>query len=235
MRQFEISNSALRDHPAPFSPEILAEARDLLPRGSREQIAVDPMAGTGGAGLDLLESAGYTVVGWEIEPEWGRKDSRVRIKDFRANDHFDGAVSVIFTSPSYGNRLADRYAGSPKDMEHLAATGKIRRRTYRIALGRELSEGNAAAEQWGPEYRQLHSEIWSQCVRVLRFDGVLLLNISDHIRDGEVQPVSAWHFDTLMGMGMAMSGLRTVRTRRYRDGANRTARVPFEYLARFVR
>lgn len=221
----------LRPHPAPFSPEILATAAGML--GPGPGLALDPMAGSG-RGLDLLERAGFTPIGWEIEPEWAISDPRTRIGDFRANDLATGTVDAIFTSPSYGNRLADGYAGSPKDMEHLAATGKIRRRTYRIALGRPLSPGSGAGLQWGPEYRDLHREIMQEMARVLCVGGNLVLNISDHIRDGEVQPVSGWWIEELVdGLDMTIDRFVTVRTRRYRDGANRTVRVPFEHVIRF--
>ena len=225
--------TAPRSHPAPFSPDILLAATDLV--GSGPGLGLDPMAGTG-KGLDLLETAGFTAIGWEIEPEWAISDPRTRIGDFLANDLAEGAVDVVFTSPSYGNRLSDAYAGSPKDMEHLAATGKIRRRTYRIALGRSLTPGNAAGAQWGAEYRRLHHLLMEECFRVLRPGGALVLNISDHIRDGEVQPVSGWYMELLTtAMGFSIAGFRSVRTRRYRDGANRTVRVPVEYVIRFVK
>lgn len=227
------AEAAVRPHPAPFSPEILGVAAGML--GPGPGLALDPMAGVG-RGLDLLAEAGYTPIGWEIEPEWAISDPRTRIGDFRANDLANEAVDVIFTSPSYGNRLADGYAGSPKDMESLAATGKIRRRTYRIALGRPLSDGSGAGLQWGPEYRDLHWEIMREMDRVLVRGGMLVLNISDHIRDGEVQPVSGWWIETLVDrLDMVMDRFVTVRTRRYRDGANRTVRVPFEHVIRFRR
>ncbi len=220
-----------RTHPATFSTPILAKAASMIGQG--RGLALDPLAGVG-KGLDLLESAGYKAIGWEIEPEWASQDPRIRCGNFLDNDLASACVDLAFTSPSYGNRMSDSYAGSPADLEHLARTGKIRRRTYRIALNRPLTAGNAASEQWGEAYQIMHGLLWSELARVLRPGGRFLLNISDHIRDHEVQPVSAWHFRYIMAVtGLRMVNLATVRTARYRDGANREARVPFEYLALF--
>ena len=57
------------------------------------------------------------------------------------------------------------------------------------------------------------------------------LNISDHIRQGERQHVTAWHLNTLVDTGFAMEELHTVPTARQRHGANGHLRVEGETVA----
>lgn len=218
----------LRSHPATFSAPILAKAAEMLPPGPG--LALDPLAGVG-KGLDLLEAAGYKAIGWEMEREWASQDPRIRCGDFLDNDLAPWSVDLIFTSPAYGNRMADNYAGSPSDLEHLLRTGTIRRRSYRIFLGRPLSAGNGAALQWGPGYRSLHARLWKEANRVLRSGGYFLLNASNHERDHEVQRVLEWHVDHLTRVcDLKLVQIEAVQTHRYRDGANRQAREDNEYL-----
>jgi DNA modification methylase len=95
-------------------------------------------------------------------------------------------------------------------------------------LGRKLTKGNTGNLQWGKKYRQAHVEIWQECIRVLKPNGIFILNISDHIRKGEVIPVSNWHKETLVKMGLKHIDTILVETKRMRFGANSHLRVDYE-------
>jgi tRNA G10 N-methylase Trm11 len=207
------------DHPATFSDPILrhlaATLAVLLPEGSR---IVDPFAGVG-----KVHSLGYDSVGVEIEPEWAAMHSRTlcgdstRLVELVSGQTFDAVV----TSPAYGNRMADNYAGDARG---------TKRFTYRTALGRALSEGSGAAMQWGQSYRDLHRAVWEQCAAVLKPGGLLLVNVSNHIRAGVEQPVVEWHVRTLIDLGFFVDRIDAITTRRVGFGANRNLRVGSEKL-----
>lgn len=187
-------------HPAMFSDAVLDAFRELLGEhhdGDGRRL-LDPFAGTGR--IHELRPD-WDTVGVELEPEWACLHPDTIHGDSRQlpfpHDSFDG----VATSPAYGNRLADSYnAYDPQA-----------RRSYSIDLGRPLTAGNGAGLQWGPEYRQLHVAVWTDCVRVLRPGGLLLLNCKDHQRDRRIVSVTGWHVRTLVALGLAVIDLRTLR------------------------
>lgn len=112
---------------------------------------------------------------------------------------------------------------------------KSKRYTYRIALGHDLTDGSAAGLQWGHEYRELHRAVWAEAHRVLKPRGLLMLNISDHIRNGAPQGVDIWHASALGELGFRLVEQRPIITKRSKNGANRDARALCEWLLIFRR
>jgi hypothetical protein len=137
------------------------------------------------------------------------------------------AESHSFIANGIAVHNSDQYKGDPK--------GSVRH-TYRIYLGRDLSENNSGRMQWGAKYREFHEKAWAECVKVLREGmktygedgGWMILNISDHIRKGKVMPVVQWHVDTLIELGFEIVEQRKVLTPRQRHGANGEKRVSGE-------
>ena len=204
-------------HPARFSTPILAEINRLLgARLAPEASVLDPFAGVGG-----IHNLPYTTVGVEIEPEWAATHPQTVCGDStQLSSLFPGyEFDAIVTSPAYGNRMADNYAGDAKG---------TRRFTYRVSLGRALSEGNGAGMQWGASYRELHAAVWAECWSVLRPGGWMVVNVSNHIRAGVEQPVVEWHLSTLLALGFRVDEVVAVGTARVGFGANRDLRVSAE-------
>jgi hypothetical protein len=108
------------------------------------------------------------------------------------------------------------------------------RRSYRHDLGRPLHPHNAGQLQWGRPYRDFHEAAWREAVRVLRPDGRLVLNISDHRRAGRLVEVTAWHTECLVGLGLTLDCDVPVATRRLRYGANADARAEAEHVLTFL-
>lgn len=204
-------------HPARFSTPVLAEIdRVLAERLSADATLLDPFAGTG-----RVHTLPYVTVGVEIESEWAAMHPQTihgdstNLRSLFPAYEFD----AIVTSPAYGNRMADNYAG-----DH------TKRFTYRTALGRPLTDGNGAGLQWGDEYRRVHAAVWSECWAVLRSGGWFVVNLSNHVRAGVVQPVVEWHLVTLVSLGAHVDEVSRVATSRVGYGANRDQRVGHEHV-----
>lgn len=214
-------------HPAKYTDTLIPIFVDLLRDCPN---VLDPMAGTGKIGQ--IKEHGYKgyVVCNELEPEWITPTppgvDEVHIGDAEHMDWaLDGQFCAICTSPTYGNRMADH---------HNARDGS-RRNTYRHTLGRPLSPGNTGMMQWGKEYRQKHVFIWIECKRVLRPDGLMIVNVSDHIRKGQVVRVVDWHVKAITSIGLLLIDKIPVETPRLRFGANSDVRVSAEWILVFLK
>lgn len=203
-------------HPAVYSKKLLPILQAML--AGEDGPVLDPMAGTG-----RIHALGRDdTVGVELEPEWAAWHERTIVGDARALPWPDDWFGAICVSPAYGNRMADAYDGRDGS----------KRRTYRLSLGRPLSEGNGGGLQWGEEYRTLHRAAWNEAARVLRPGGAFILNCSDHIRGGVRQLVTSWHLRYLLDLGFVVEAAKEVPTPRYRFGANHDRRTPAELVVK---
>lgn len=210
-----------RRHPAEYSDIILDAIRDLIPSWG---LILDPFAGVGG--IHKLSIPGKRMTfGIEIESEWAEAHPRTSVGDAtNLTSDWTGFFDAVVTSPVYGNRMSD----------HHEAKDRSWRNTYTHALGRPLTDGNAGKMQWpSVKYRDLHRQAWAEVYRVLKPGGRFVLNVSDHIREGERQPVTKWHVRTILDLGFDLVEARAVQTPRQRFGANGQLRVPYESVIAF--
>ncbi len=208
-------------HPAKFNDQVLVAIRLMLDNDI--ETIFDPFAGVGR--IHELGKFGYKTVGIELEPEWAAMSSKTE-EGNALHTRFDNeSFDAIATSPAYGNRMADNYDGRDGS----------KRNTYRIALDRELHPDNSGGMQWGSEYREFHRTAWEETIRVLEIGGIFILNIKDHIRRGEIMPVSQWHIDTLKNLGLFHDITLNVHTAGLRYGANYDVRVDYESVVRFCK
>lgn len=205
------------NHPAPFPDVAVNMARKHL---EGYTWVLDPFAGVGG-----VHRLGYpwVTVGVEIEPLWAFAHAMTQVGDATKLMFPDRIFEAVFTSPCYGNRMADH---------HNAQDGS-RRVSYKHNLGQDLQPNNAGAMQWGDEYRALHKAAWEETSRVCERRSRFLLVIKNHIRKGEEQPVKEWHQAELQYLGYSLTSEETLPTQGMRYGANRQ-RCP-EYLMVFDR
>lgn len=224
-------------HCAKFSQTIIEKIREILDRLTDEigfdmdPFVLDPFAGVGGIHhlrqRDDLENY-YHTVGIEIEWEWAAIGSL--FGPMICCDWFEfvwdaerwgqPAPDFIVTSCTYGNRFADK---------HNARDGS-RRRSYTHDLGRQLTANNSGGMQWGKVYRRFHTKAWLKCYRMLEKGGVLVLNVSDHVRQKKIMRVAEWHKETLLSVGFKLVEEHKVDTPRMRDGANSELRVDGEWI-----
>jgi hypothetical protein len=198
-------------HPAKYSDALLPVFHRLLKDRKR---VLDPFAGTG----KLKEVCPHAVL-IEIEPEWAIIGGAV-VGNALKLPFPDRTFDAVCTSPTYGNRMAD----------HHNAKDDSRRNTYRHTLGRPLHPENSGAMQWGHKYTCFHVEAWLEVFRTLVPKGIFILNISDHIRKGQVVSVSQWHVRTLRAIGFDLIETVNVHTPRHRFGSNSMFRVEHEHI-----
>lgn len=213
-------------HPARYSDALLPVFSRWLPVDLYPEV-LDPFAGTG-----RIHELPNSTTGVEIEPEWASLlpdnaigDSNPVCGNALALPWEPQGFDAICTSPTYGNRLADSHNASDPE----------RRRSYTHDLGRPLSDDNSGNLHWYPDsrgdnYRRFHIAAWKEAVRMLRPGGRFILNVKDHIRDGEVQHVSWWHHGILYGLGLVPEEQIRVQVPSLRAGANADARVGFEWV-----
>lgn len=199
------------DHPAKYSAEVLEQLVALV-AGEAERLhyrpkVLDPMAGVGR--IHELERWADTT-GVEIEPEWAACHSRTEEGDALSTRFAPSTFDVVATSPTYGNRMAD----------HHNARDESKRYGYKFSLGRDPSPLSSSLLQWGDEYRQFHVKAWREVGRVLTPHGLFLLNISNHVRGRELQPVVEWHVRHLIDVGWWLLAAYPIATKRMKNGAN---------------
>lgn len=210
-------------HPAKWSPAVLDVIADRLDDYTIGAAVVpsilDPFAGRD---IDRLAatSPGSQFYGIELEPEWAAASDRCQVGDALDLPWGGSTFDALVTSPAYGNRMAD--AHDAKDTS--------KRITYRHQLGRMPSDGSSAVLQWGPEYRAFHERAWSEALRVLRGRALVMVNISNHIRDGDEQRVVEFHLNAWLRLGATIEEIVKIPTPRSRFGANHEARVDGERL-----
>jgi len=156
-------------HPAPFPPKILAVLRTATAELPDDAAIFDPFCGAGG--IAEIRPGKLRCYGMEIEDEWAAVACARGVYCI-TGDIGSKAIQftnydAVVTSPCYGNRMADNYAPAP-DPKHRM------RRTYRLALGHELTKNNAGGMQWGAEYRNLHGFAWLKATDALRPGGLFV-------------------------------------------------------------
>lgn len=204
-------------HPARYTSTLIPVFAEILGEHERAQV-LDPFAGTGR--IHELQEYGISTVGVELEPEWAALHDDTVLGDALNLPFEDCSFDAIVTSPTYGNRLADKHNASDPE----------RRRSYTHDLGRALSDANSGGMQWGVEYREFHSAAWAEAWRVLEPHGLFVLNIKDHIRGGVRQYVAGWHVTELSRQGFTLLFHLEVEAPSLRAGTNGELRTGGEMV-----
>lgn len=214
--------------PAAFSNSVLIVLDRIVPAGR----ILDPFAGTGR--IHELAGNGRRTTGVEIEPELAALHHNTFLGDALnlqpLIDHevrFPVVFDTVVTSPTYGNRFADKHEAKDGSMRR-SYTHDMRRMTGDPT--RKLHKNNSGTLHFGPAYINFHYRAWVECARVLVEEGWMFLNVSDFIRRGKRVPVVATHRGLLRRAGFEVLGGERVETPRMRFGQNHEARVDGEVV-----
>lgn len=208
-------------HPAKYTDSLLLSFVKMS-KGSKRLL--DPFGGTGKIFLLNYWYPDLEIQAIEIEPEWAKINPRTTLGNALSLPWEDNYFDAICTSPTYGNRMADK----------LPDNGKYKRMGYADKLGRNLNPDNSGTMQWGEEYRLFHIKAWKEATRVLCFGGMFILNIKNHIRNGAEQFVTEWHIETLLSFGYKLIEHEKIKTPSMRYGKNGEVRIEYESVIKFI-
>lgn len=212
-------------HPAKFNDKFIPIFAEKL-NGYKN--VLDPFAGTGK--IAEIKNFGFTgsIYCNEIEYEWcdisnSNVDVWTSVDCEFLNMYENNFFESICTSPTYGNRMADTFKIPNKKSGRKYIT-------YMHYLGRKLTDGNTGSLQWGDNYKSKHINIYKELYRVLKNDGLLIINIGNHIRKGKEIDVCEWTKEVLIDIGFYLNEEIKVETQKMRYGSNNKLRIPYEYI-----
>jgi DNA modification methylase len=210
----------IRKNPAKFTDSILEEIAKQVNHKNIKGVCLDPFAGSGKI-AKIKQFTNIEIHCNDIEDGW-KEDYDVDVWYHQDAEFLvtDRTFDAIITSPTYGNRMAD----------HHKANDGSRRITYTHRYGQKLSDGNTGVMHFGKEYKDKHTRIFTNLRKLLKSNGLLMVNVSNFIRNGEEVDVVGWWKDMLTNVGFSFIEDVPIATPRMKFGANRTKRVQNENL-----
>lgn len=212
-------------HPAKYTDSLLLAFVKML---KGRQRVLDPFGGTGKIFLINKWLPDLEIRALELESEWARINKRIILGNALYMPWKSDSFDSICTSPTYGNAMAKVLLPNSKwKKDHKTIT-------YSSFINRRLHPDNSGAMLWGNKYRDFHKRAWIEATRVLARGGSFILNIKNHILDGEEQKVTEWHKETLSALGYREVESVKINTPSMRFGRSGEKRVEFESVIHFI-
>lgn len=213
-------------HPAKYTDALLGTFVKMLEGYKR---VLDPFGGTGKIFLINKWNPDIEIQALEIEPEWAKINKKIVVGNALFLPYPDQYFDSICTSPTYGNAMAKILLPSKKwNKEHKTIT-------YSSFIGRRLHKDNSGKLLWGDGYKNFHAQAWREATRVLRRGGAFILNIKNHILDGEEQLVTEWHIGTLESLGYRVVDHVKIKCPSMRYGRSADKRIEYESIIKLIK
>lgn len=201
------------DHPAKFTSNQIEQIASAIAEEFGDDKAIkilDPYAGVGK--VYELQEYGHFVQGIEIELEWARQHPNTVCDDSHRwmSLVYRNSFHAVVTSYVFPNRMTDH---------HNAKDGS-KRHSYKHYLGRDPSKGSSATLGWGKKWRQFHREGFRLMSRVVKKNGLIIIDSKNCYKKGELVMVNEWTIRTLAKMGFPLLQVRPVFTRGLTHGKN---------------
>ena len=211
----------MKPHPAKYNDKFIPIFADML-KGKKR--VLDPFAGVGKIGLIKKFGFNGKIYANDIESEWIQPNQHdcdfITVEDAEFLQYPDGFFDAICTSPTYGNRMADH---------HNAKDGS-KRNTYTHCIGHQLNDGNTGKMHYGEKYKEKHKRIYQNICRMLKKDGIFILNVKNFIKKGKEIDVTQFHIDLLGEFGLIVDGCIQIPVNSNGFGANGKIRVDHEWI-----
>lgn len=257
--------TAPQPHPAKFSKAIIEHVAGKLPTwidlsDGRRPWVLDSFAGSGKVHLLQDEyQLGVRTVGVELEPEWAAWHQRTVVGDstnlaavpgLKALGITPGDIEVLFTSPTYGNRMADHHeAKDPckacsgtglaeratanegaKVCTNCSGSGLSKRHTYKHYLGRMPTEGSSCVMPWGRAYREFHERWMREQLTWLARGALIVLNVKNKADGDDEYRVVEFFINMALVLGCTIIEVDHIGTRGLAHGANHQVRTDGEKI-----
>lgn len=214
-------------HPAVYSERFIPIFAEIAKKYDAKTV-LDPFGGVGNIGK--IKDYGFEgkVIANELEAEWSAFHESNKVDESITGDARkmpsieSDSIDAVITSPTYGNRLADR-----------RITAKVDNLTYANSLGRELTSGNSGRMHYGPKYKQLHNEVYKELYRVVKPGGIAVINMKDFISKGKVVPVTDFHINAMLNAGFELLYRDKVKTTGLATGKIKRPKVESEDIIVF--
>jgi hypothetical protein len=231
---------AVATHGAQFSDTIVDEIRTILaeryPEFWGRPMLWDPFAGRGvklaRMSWGYTDGLGFNYGGTEIEASF-IEDDNIRHGSATDPDTYPSTPHIIVTSPVYPNGMADSWKMSDGSKRH----------TYRSWIAenegkdRQLDDENmgrygyrGTRRDGASTKRDAYWDIAERSVKNWSAAEAVVLNVSDFISGGGLEPFTADWVRLMTKYGWQPVDSRRVRTPRQGHGANRDVRVEFEMV-----